>query len=155
VRNDEVEVANGREGRPAGTRVGRPTESRPRTCGVRFSAFDAVFLVVGAVATALIWPVDSEAALLVPFTVGHFFLFCNVFRISRRSELIWAAVLVLNAVAWHLAAKFSPLGIIAAQLPLTALLLWLETRRPSYHGIACRRWNSEHVDAYLRGEVEP
>ena len=128
-------------------------QGRPRTCGMRFSVVDALAIVVAAVGTALLWPLSPELAILVPFTLGHFFLFCNVFRVRRLPELVWAGVFLLNAGAWLLNGSFSWLGVCAVQLPLTAFLLWRETRMPWYHGVMCRRWNARHIEAYLRGEI--
>lgn len=113
-----------------------------RTCGVRFSWIDGVAIVMGAILTVVVWPVTPEMALAIPFTLGHFFLFCNVFRVRRQPELIWSAVFLLNAGAWYASGHFSWLGLSAIQLPLTAFLLWRETTKPWYHGIACRRWNA-------------
>jgi len=129
-------------------------KGKPLTCGVRFSALDAVFLLVGTAATVWIWRIHSEFALLIPFLLFHFFLFCNVFRVARASELVWSGVFI---VVFSLGSASSYVvnwpAICAIQLPLTAFLLWRETRQPWYHGMACRKWNAEHIDAYLRGEM--
>ncbi|MCX6976643.1 MAG: hypothetical protein NTX04_01620, partial [Verrucomicrobia bacterium] len=73
--------------------------------------------------------------------VGHFFLFCNVFRISRSLELIWAAgFLILTRFTvttgqptWTTTAMLS--------LALTAVLVCIELRKPSYHGVGWSRFN--------------
>lgn len=63
---------------------------KPLTCGMRFSVVDAVTLIVGAGVTVWAWAFVPDLALVVPFLLMHFFLFCNVFRVSRRPELIWS-----------------------------------------------------------------
>jgi hypothetical protein len=128
---------------------------KPLTCGLRFSVVDAVTLIVGASVTVWMWSRDPKFALIVPFTLAHFFLFCNVFRGTRGPELIWATVFLVNITAWNANGGINWPAICAIQLPLTAFLLWRETTKPWYHGIACRKWNAEHVDAYLRGERKP
>lgn len=129
---------------------------KPLTCGVRFSLVDGVVLIVGAGVTVWAWAYVPDLAMAVPFLLMHFFLFCNVFRVTRRPELIWSGVFIVNfminsassyVVNWP--------AICAIQLPITAYLLWRETTKPWYHGIACRKWNAEHIDAYLRGERKP
>jgi hypothetical protein len=112
---------------------------------------DAAALAIGAAATALLWPVAPKLAPVVPFALGHFFLFCNVFRIRREPELVWAAAFLANYGARAALGEVSWAGVCATQLPLTAFLLWRETRRPWYHGIFARRWNRDGLDAYLSG----
>jgi hypothetical protein len=67
---------------------------------------------------------------VLPVTLGHFFLFCNVFGVRRRYELIWAAVFVANVGAWLLAGELRWLWVLAIQTPLTLLLILLERLRP-------------------------
>lgn len=98
-------------------------------------------------------PVDRDLALLIGFVLGHFFLFCNIFRVRRGPELVWTAVFLANYGLWHLSGHFWIVGVFLTQIPLTIFLLWRETRKPWYHGIGCRRLNGEHLDEYLRGEV--
>lgn len=68
----------------------------PRTWGMRFSRTDAAALVAGAGATVALWGASRDFALLVPVTPGLFFLFCNVFRVARKPELLWACVFLAN-----------------------------------------------------------
>lgn len=126
----------------------------PRTWGMRFSPADAAAIAVGAGATAFLWPRSRELALLVPFTLGHFFLFCNVFRVARKPELLWAAAFLANYALWSLAGSFSWAGVCAVQFPLTAFLLWRETRLARYHGIFADRWNPRLAE-YLAGGLPP
>lgn len=139
---------------PAANPRGLTHQGKPRTCGLRFSAIDGAVLLLSAALLAWLWANEmGNMALLVAFTVGHFFLFCNVFRVRRAPELIWAAVFLANA-GLSLVFAFYPFAVACAvQLPLTVFLLWRETRQPYYHGIAARRWNARCIDAYLRGEV--
>ena len=106
--------------------------------GFRFSAGDAVALAVAAVATWLLLPRIGFLAWLFPFALGHFFLFCNVFRVRRSYELIWAAGFLLNFGAWMVSGGFDWLGVLAVQTPLTLLLIVLEIRSPRYHGVFAR-----------------
>src|SRR6476646_9700374 len=63
--------------------------------GFQLSVLDVIVLIAGTWGS---WFMGREvwwAGVMVGFVVGHFFLFCNVFRISRASELIWAAAVVI------------------------------------------------------------
>lgn len=122
----------------------------PRTAGFRFSALDAGVLVVGALATAALWPLIDVGALVVPAALGHFFLFCNVFRLERRLELAWAALFVLNASLCVASGSFSWPKVLLVQTPVTLAVIGLEIASPRYHGILSRRLN-RHLDEYLLG----
>lgn len=114
------------------------------TPGLRLSALDVVVLVLGFAGT---WWLGVHVAwwagLIVGFVVGHFFLFCNVFRIARGAELVWAAVFVLLSGATLLTEHPGWPVTITASLLLTVVLVIREMRRPSYHGIAWQRVNPQ------------
>ena len=122
-----------------------------RTWGFRFSVTDGAAVAICAVATMALWRPTEGMAFLFPFVLGHFFLFCNIFRVRRKPELIWAAVFLVNSGAWWLGGNFSWLGVMAIQLPLTAALIVLEMRQPWYRGIFAQRINREHLEQYLGG----
>lgn len=114
------------------------TQFRP---GFRISPLDGLVLFLGADLAFLLGREMAVAGLLVAFVVGHFFLFCNVFRISRGSELIWAAVFVILAVAAIVAGTPPWPVVFGVSLVLTAWLIRLEMAQPSYHGVGWRRFN--------------
>ena len=95
-----------------------------------------------------------DVAGLLLIVVLHFLLFCNVFRIDRKLELIWAGTLLVNALVWSLADNFGWRAILVTQLPLTILLIGIELRSPRYHGIAARWINRRHLNAWLTGEID-
>ena len=61
----------------------------------RLSALDALVLVAGAAGAIAVWHVAPEFAVLGAVAILHFFLFCNVFRVARRPELVWSAVFLI------------------------------------------------------------
>lgn len=125
--------------------------AHPRTAGFRLSIVDTIVLLLGAAATvASIGPLGPMAGLF-PMAVGHFFLFCNVFRVRRRYELAWTAVFLVNFTAWTFT-EFSWPGVLAIQLPVTALAIALEIRSPRYHGILAARLNPR-LAKYLDGRL--
>lgn len=124
---------------------------RPRTAGFRFWPTDALFIVACALAGWLLRDFLGRMVWLIPMTAGHFFLFCNLFRVRRSYELAWTALFVANFTAWTFSGVFSWEGVLAMQAPITIAALLLEMRSPRYHGIFCRRINAGHIDAWLGG----
>jgi hypothetical protein len=86
---------------------------------------DAAMLLLAGVVVWASWNIHREFAFAVAFVVGHFFLFCNVFRISRKYELIWAVSFVANMLATTSFAWSWTTGMLA-QLAMTVLVLVVE-----------------------------
>ena len=113
--------------------------------GFRFSPRDAAVIGVCALATGWLWGWVGSLSLLLLAVLMHFFLFCNVFRVRTRYELIWALSFLLNAGAWQLADRLSWQGLLGSQIVVTALVIGAELRSPSYHGIGHRWIHSRHT----------
>lgn len=108
--------------------------------GFRLSVVDAVLLGIG-VGAAVFAP--RPISLVAATAIGHFFLFCNVFRMSRKPELIWAAVFVVLA-GTTMKQGYPGWGVtIGAVVTLAVILIALETRKPSYHGIGWQKLNPD------------
>ena len=120
--------------------------SAPRTYGLRFSLVDACAIAVAGLGTWLMWPVIGDFALAIPVVLGHFFLFCNVFRVRRNHELAWAAVFLVNVGAWLASGTFDWWRVLAVQSPFTLAAIVIEIRSPGYHGIFCDRINPKALD---------
>ncbi len=103
--------------------------------GFRISIVDALVLVAGTAGAAFLRSESADAAVLLAMPVLHFFLFCNVFRIKRRKELIWAAIFVISSAFFIVYQMFSEVFLIIANFLVAAILIALETREPDYHGI--------------------
>jgi len=111
--------------------------------GFRLSVTDGMVLAVGLGLVAMLLSTIPWGAFVVAFVVMHFFLFCNVFRLSRSLELFWSAVFLLlsagtilwSVPGWGMTATIS--------LLVTLLVVAVEMRKPSYHGIGWRRINPE------------
>ena len=108
--------------------------------GFRLSAFDCVVLIVGAALAALVSTIHLAIGSAVAFVVLHFFLFCNILRMSRKLELIWTALFIILAagafsqlISWALVFGLSLVG--------SAFLAIIEMRSISYHGVGWRRIN--------------
>ena len=78
---------------------------------------------------------------VLAFVLAHFFLFCNVIRMARPLELIWAGVFVVLAGATL--AFETPSWLVTAPVSLfvTAVVVVVEMRKPSYHGVGWQRIN--------------
>lgn len=85
----------------------------------------------------------KPVAIIAGTAVGHFFLFCNVFRISRAPELIWASCYVALATGTLAFEKPGWLTSTLIATSLAGLLIGLEMRKPSYHGLWWRSINPD------------
>jgi hypothetical protein len=99
-----------------------------------------IILVVGAVAAVVVGRSDWLLGANIGFVVFHFFLFCNVFRISRTLELTWAAAFLCLA-AGLFGEAISLVVAVSLSLLCTLIVIAIETTKPSYHGIWWRRIN--------------
>ena len=121
-----------------------------RKAGFRLSVVDVAFIAAAAAATVFLRERLGSSVWIIPFAVGHFFLFCNVFRVRRKYELAWVGVFFVNVAAWALADRFSWPAVLLTQAPFTLLAIGLEMRSREYHGIGCRRINAAHVEEWLK-----
>lgn len=111
--------------------------------GFRISLLDGTILVAGVCA---LWFAPREMAVITGTAVGHFFLFCNVFRMSRKPELIWAGMFTLLSAATLLWGVPPWPATVAVSILLAAILIALEMKKPRYHGIGWQRLNPQLPD---------
>ena len=111
--------------------------------GFRISAVDTGILIVGGASTVYLASVEPLASFMVTVVVGHFFLFCNVFRISRPPELIWAFAFTTMAVSNFYIGIPSWVVTTFVSIVISISVIFREIRLPSYHGIYWRRWNPQ------------
>ena len=123
-----------------------------RTCGFRFSLKDAIAIGVFTGAVCGFWYLGGPLWWMLLIAAGHFFLFCNVFRIVRRRELTWAGLFVLNVGIWSWFDRLAWPAVFVCQIPITVALIFAEMRSPAYHGVFARRLNPR-LDDYLKGNV--
>src|ERR1043165_7117289 len=67
--------------------------------GFRLSMVDVCVLVLGAAATLVLSMYVWWWGFVPAFVFAHFFLFCNVVRMARPLELVWAGVFIVLAGA--------------------------------------------------------
>lgn len=109
--------------------------------GFRLSVIDGLVIVAGIVAAVGLWSTAWWLGFIVAFVVSHFFVFCNIFRVARPLELAWSGIFV---VLTFCTVKFSwPAWAvtITCSLFVTAVVIGLEIRKPSYHGVLWQQIN--------------
>ena len=103
--------------------------------GFRLSIFDIAILVSGFAGALYLRNIGIDLSYILLFVVGHFFYFCNITRMSRIPELVWAVCFVVLCGA---GVKYGIVTLNEAfiiSLIITLDLTVLEFRKPSYHGI--------------------
>ena len=113
--------------------------------GFRLSVFDTIILIIGIAGSILLGSVAWWFGAIVAFVVLHFFLFCNVFRISRPPELIWGAIFLATAAATILTERPGWIATFSIAIAVSTYLIWRETKRKHYHGIYWQSWNPDLV----------
>lgn len=109
--------------------------------GFRLWPRDLVVIVIAVVGTIALHKYAPEFKWFLPFVVGHFFLYCNVFRVHRYIEYCWAVSFVAN-VLWHASQHpFNPTRAMLIQLPITAVVIATTILRKDYHGIGTEKRN--------------
>ncbi len=111
--------------------------------GFRFSLSDATVLLAGVCGSIFFGMKVWYAGFIIAFTVAHFFLFCNVFRIERKPELLWGGLFTTLVIA---TVKFDFPGwpaTIALSSGMTIFLLHREMKKPGYHGIGWQKINPQ------------
>jgi hypothetical protein len=109
--------------------------------GFRLSWRDVIVLVVGITGSIALDKTFWPASLIIAFAVGHFFLFCNVFRISRRLELIWTGIFIALSCVTIWAGFPGWAATIAISICATIVVVICEMKKPSYHGVSWRKIN--------------
>lgn len=110
-----------------------------RPWGFRFSLMDGLIFVGGLITTMAIWSLIGPFALLIPYLLGHFFLFCNTFRVGGERSLIWIGSFLTNVYFWP-QTQIIELHL-AIQALITILLIAQCVLGKNYHGLACTLLN--------------
>jgi hypothetical protein len=109
--------------------------------GFRLSTTDVVVIVIGIIASIALWSTAWWIAFVVAFLIAHFFAFCNIFRVSRPLELGWSAVFIVLTYSTIAFQKPAWAITIGTSLIATCVVIAIEVRKPSYHGILWQRIN--------------
>lgn len=113
-----------------------------RPWGFRFSWMDGLIFLAGLAATIVLWQWIGQFALIVPYLLGHFFLFCNTFRVGGERSLIWVGTFLVNA---YCCAHDQRLALhMVIQGLITAALIVQCVSGQNYYGFACVWINPNH-----------
>jgi hypothetical protein len=109
--------------------------------GFRVSTRDICVIALAMVAGVCAPNVPPGLGWVIVFVTFHFFLFCNVFRIARHLELVWALLfLVLTACTLTTGKPDSMVAFGTSFLFAFGLIAW-HMGQPSYHGIGWQKLN--------------
>jgi hypothetical protein len=111
--------------------------------GFRLSVLDMTILTFGLTATFALATVVWWWGFVFGFVLGHFFLFCNVVRMARPLELAWAAVFVALAAATNALGTPGWQVTVSVSLFTTVVVVVVQIRKPSYHGLGWRWINPQ------------
>jgi hypothetical protein len=109
--------------------------------GFRLSLLDVIVLIVGGLAAAYAMTFDRWFGIAIAFVVLHFFLFCNVLRMSRPLELTWAGIFAALAIVTISLDLLSWPAVFAISSAVTVVVALIEARLPSYHGVGWQKVN--------------
>ena len=118
--------------------MSRTLEFQP---GFRLSEMDVGILLLGLCGSVLLARWDERLGLALLFVLAHFFLFCNILRMSRPLELIWAVLFVLLAGSTFTFGLPTWNYMLIAMLVVTFILAFVQILLPSYHGVLWRKIN--------------
>jgi len=127
-------------------------KQKPRTWGFRFFLSDALVIGILMVAAAVLRRMEHPLWWLLIIVAGHFFLFCNIFRVRRRFELVWAGLFLVNSTLWVWSGNLNWILVVGTQLPVTVCVIVMEIRSHRYHGIFAQYVNPR-LDDYLEGKI--
>jgi hypothetical protein len=122
------------------------------TPGFRLSVVDGCVLLGGGAGIILSSMIVWWWGFVLGFLIGHFLLFCNVVRMARPLELLWsggfvvlaAATIVLDTPGWLATALLS--------LIVTGIVVLVEMRKPSYHGVGWK-WINPGLPAWWEARM--
>ena len=116
-----------------------PISKVKKEAGFRMNIIDVVFIGLLGSASYYIYTIlgSSENLYLLPLYVGFtFFLFCNVFRLRTKEELIWTLSFLITALVTF---KLFHTHWVAITLGLSSLfqavLIGLAIGSDGYHGV--------------------
>lgn len=109
--------------------------------GFRLSIIDVSFVIVVTMMAMLLYMQAQYFLMVVVLTPSlQFFLFCNVFRIRRLLELIWASLyLIIFTATFYI--ELNPIVSTTIMVVIGLIFIGLEMRQPDYHGIFWQRIN--------------
>jgi hypothetical protein len=120
--------------------------------GFRLSVVDGFVLLGGVVGIVILSIIVWWWGFVLGFVLGHFFLFCNVVRMARPLELLWGGVFVALAGATIMLGTPGWLITTLLSLVVTGIVVVVEMRKPSYHGVGWK-WINPGLPAWWESRL--
>jgi hypothetical protein len=120
--------------------------------GFRLSVGDGLVLAGGVVAAIVLSMFVWWQGFVVGFVVAHFFLFCNVVRMARPLEFLWSGIFVALAAATIAIDMPGWVATFVVSAVVTAIVVVLEIRKPSYHGVGWK-WINPGLPAQWEAQM--
>ena len=89
------------------------------------------------------WSVAGPFALFIPYLLGHFFLFCNTFRVGGERSLIWVGTFLANAYFWPQTQTFWIHVTVTIQSLIAIGLIVHCVLGRNYQGLCCEQVNPQ------------
>jgi len=110
--------------------------------GFRINVVDVIFILLLIASSVFIYSYlgDLGYYFLLPLYVGFsFFLFCNVFRLRTKDEMIWTFLfLTIVGVTFNLFPNNWVLYTISSSFLIQAVLIVLHVGSEGYRGVGAR-----------------
>jgi hypothetical protein len=103
--------------------------------GFRLSPVDLLVLILGGLLSAALAYIDLSYCLVVCIPLAHFFIFCNVFRVSCLPELVWAGIFVIIAGSTLVSGIPGWWVTVLVAVCICLVVVLAEMQKPFYHGI--------------------
>ena len=115
--------------------------------GFRFNLTDLIFIILLVITSISIYNSYGRyySLYLLPLYVGStFFLFCNVFRVGTRLELVWIVSFLLISIASHhfFSEQWLEVSAICSSA-VQAIEIFLHTSSKNYRGLFHERFNPQ------------
>ncbi|GAA6136811.1 hypothetical protein NBRC116583_05580 [Arenicella sp. 4NH20-0111] len=121
--------------------------------GFRLSIFDLAVIILGLAGAWYLRDISNEFSLVILFVLGHFFYFCNISRMSRMPEIIWAICFVISYGVGVFYGIVTVAEAFVISFIITIVLTVLEARKPSYHGVLWSKINPGAQDWFDRNKA--
>ncbi|MBF0157065.1 MAG: hypothetical protein HQL57_07780 [Magnetococcales bacterium] len=100
--------------------------------GFRLNLMDTLVLLVGVASSWYAAGLEWWMGAAIGWVVVHFFLFCNVLRLARRLELIWAGLYLTLSLATLLTGVPGWKVVFTVTFAATVVLGGVQMRHPAY-----------------------
>ena len=108
--------------------------------GFRLSTIDTLVIFTSLITACYVHSHSHLMTWVIFFVVAHFFLFCNIMRMSRVPELVWASIFIVFS-SLSIQQNFPWLITFSLSFIISFILIFLETKKASYHGVFWKQLN--------------